>query len=610
MLRAGTYGRGIWQTPLLAATTIAAPGMTLSASSLAFSSQQVATLSAAQTVTLTSSGNSPLMIGKVVATGDFTEADNCAGQTLAVGATCTVSVVFAPTATGTRTGSLTVYANVSGGQGVFALTGVGLAPASVTLTPLGLTFAATTVNQTATAQTISVANMGGVSTALSLPVITGDFAVSANTCGSSLAATTQCAISVAFTPTAPGTRNGTLSLTDSAGTQVATLTGVGNAPATDTLAPLSLSFAQTVVAAKSSPLQVTLTNSGDVALTLINAVSTSAEFAVTNGCGASLAGHTSCAVSVVFTPSTVGARTGTLSVSDQFQTQTISLAGVGMAPAGVSLTPASLQFGVQGLGQTSAAQTMTLTNNGGVALSLTNVAMTGDFALASTTCGTTLAVNAACTLTVVFAPTAAGARSGAIVLTDNAANGSQSALLQGTGVDFTLAPNGPTTQTIPGTNGIATFPLLLSSVSGVTTTASLACSGAPAHTTCMVTPSSTALGSAVTVSVVVQTGVAHAAARPSRDELPGWLPSRAVVLVAMVLPWMCFARRVRRRWVTLMVLVVMSVVAGMGCGTARVVPTDGGGTASTPTPSGTYNLTVTATSVGVMRSVGLTLVVQ
>jgi hypothetical protein len=604
MLRAGTYGRGIWQTPLLAATTTAAPGMTLSASSLLFAAQQVATQSATQTLTVTSSGSSPLVLGKIAVTGDFSETDNCAGQTLAVSATCAVNVVFAPTATGTRTGTLTVFANVSGGQGVVALAGVGTAAASIVLTPVSLTFAATTVNQAAPSQVITVANTGGSAATLQAPVVSGDFAVSGNTCGATLAAGTACAVSVTFTPTAAGTRNGTLAITDSVGTQTATLTGVGNAPATDTLAPLSLSFAQTTVGATSAALQVTLTNSGDVALGLINAASSSSEFAVTNGCGASLAGHATCAISVVFAPAAVGTRTAMLSVSDQYQTQAVALTGVGVAPAGVSLSPASLSFGTVGVGLTSPAQAMTLTNNGGVPLLLTSVMAAGDFVIASTTCGATLAANTACTLTVVFHPTLPGVRSGSVVLSDNAASGTQSAALQGTGVDFVLAANGPTTATISGTNGSATFPLLLSSVSTVTTSAAIACSGAPAHTTCVVTPSSLALGSTVNVSAVVETGVTGAALGGSRDELP-WM--RAVVVFAVALP-LVFVRR--RRWMGLLGLLGLMVVLG-GCGTGRVVPTDSGtGTAPTPTPTGTYNLTVAATSAGVTHSVGLTLVVQ
>ncbi len=447
MLRAATYGRGIWQTPLLTAISLAQPAMTLSAPSFTFAAQQVQTQSPAQTLTITSSGNAPLTFTTLALTGDFSETDNCAGQTLAVNATCTVQIVFAPTATGTRSGQLTIYANVAGGQATVSLTGTGTAPAAITFTPPSLTFAATLVNQTTQPQTVTVANTGGTAAPLQTPVITGDFSISNNTCGSTLAANTACSISVTFTPTASGARSGTLSLTDSAGTQTAQLTGTGQAPATDTLAPLSLTFAQQQLNTTSAAQQVTLTNAGDVALTLISA-SISGDFSVVNACGTSLAAHSTCAFSVSFTPTATGARSGTLTVSDQFQSQTVLLSGTGVAPPGVSLTPASLTFAATGVGLSALPQTLTLTNNGGLPLILSNIAISPGFSIVSNNCPGTLAANSACTLSIVFTPSAAGAITGALTLTDNAPSGTQTASLNGTGIDFTLAANGPTSATL------------------------------------------------------------------------------------------------------------------------------------------------------------------
>ncbi len=198
MLRAGTYGRGLWQTPLLTATSSVQAALTLSATSLSFAAQQVATQSAPQTVTITSSGGAPVTFSSLVLTGDFTETDNCAGQTLAVGTSCSVQVVFAPTATGARSGQLTIYANVPGGQATVALNGTGTAAAAIVLAPLSLTFPATIVNQTAASQNITVSNTGGTTATLAAPVLSGnagDFAIFANTCGATLAPQTGCTLS-------------------------------------------------------------------------------------------------------------------------------------------------------------------------------------------------------------------------------------------------------------------------------------------------------------------------------------------------------------------------------------------------------------------------------
>jgi len=232
-LRVATYGRGIWEIPLLTAALPAAPAMTLSPVSLTFALQAVGTASAAQTVTVTNSGSAVLTVTQVAATGDFNETNTCVGAGIAVGGTCAVEVEFLPAATGTRTGVLTVYGNVAGGQATAALTGLGAPPAAIVLSPIVLSFASTNVGATSAAQDITISNTGGVPAALGTPAVTGDFAITANTCGPTLASNVGCTLAIAFRPTASGTRTGSLSVTDSAGIQTASLTGLGVLPATD-----------------------------------------------------------------------------------------------------------------------------------------------------------------------------------------------------------------------------------------------------------------------------------------------------------------------------------------------------------------------------------------
>ena len=164
--------------------------------------------------------------------------------------------------------------------------------------------------------------------------VSGDFAIAANTCATTLAAQNSCTISVVFRPTASGVRNGTLTVVDDAGTQVATLTGTGTTPATDARAPGGLSFAPQQLNTVSATQAVTLTNAGDVALTLIAAAITSGDFTVVNSCGNSLAAHASCTLNVAYVPKNLGAETGVLTVSDQFRSQTVTLMGTGLGAAG------------------------------------------------------------------------------------------------------------------------------------------------------------------------------------------------------------------------------------------------------------------------------------
>jgi hypothetical protein len=608
LLRAATYGRGIWQIPLLTATSLAQPALKLSASTLTFAAQQVSTQSPAQTLTLTSSGNAPVTISSFAITGDFTETDNCASQTLPVNATCTVQIVYAPTTTGPRTGQLTIYANIPTGQATVALSGTGTAAASIVLTPTSLNFAANTVNQSDPSQIVTVANVGGTTATLQTPNITGnsaDFAITANTCTATLPPSTACSIAITFTPTATGARSATLSITDSAGTQTAALSGVGNAPATDTISTNALTFAQQQLNTTSPAQQVTFTNAGGVALTLISASVSSGDFAIVNACGNSLAANSTCAISVTFTPTATGTRTATLTLTDQFRTQTIALSGTGVAPPGVSLSPVALTFPATGVTLVSPAQTLTLTNNGGLPLTISNVAVSPGFTIATNTCGNTLAVNAACSLAIVFAPTAAGSASGTITLTTNAVPTTQTATLTGTGIDFTLASTGPTTATL-ATGSTAVYLLQLSSLTTLSGNVALACTGAPNSSTCTITPPSATLGNTtpITVTIVTATTLASRA------------PTNLTFYLALLLPftWLTRRRTNCRHLAThfcIILLLASSIATIAGCATNRTVPpTYPNSPSHIPTPSGTYNITVSATSAGLTHNAGLTLTVQ
>ena len=619
MLRAGTYGRGIWQTPLLTATTVTLAAITLSPTSLTFSAQQVGTQSAAQTITVTSTGNTPVIFTTLVVTGDFTETNTCAGNTIAVGSTCSVRVIFAPTATGARSGQLTLYANVAGGQATVALNGTGTAPAAIVLTPLTLTFPATIVNQTAPSQIITVSNTGGSTATLAVPTLSGntsDFAIYANTCGATLAASTSCSITITFTPTASGARSATLSVSDNAGTasgatQTASLSGIGEAPATDTLSPLTLTFGPQQIGTTSGAQSVTLTNSGGVPLTLIAASVSPGDFAVVNASGNSLAANATCAFKVTFSPTVVGARTATLTITDQFHSQTVALNGTGVAGAGVSLTPTSLVFPPTGVGLTALPQTLTLTNNGGVPLTITNTAISAGFTIAVNSCGASVAVNASCSLTIVFAPTIAGPISGTVIFTDNAGSGVQTTSLSGIGIDFTLTATGATSATIAGSGASVTYALQLSSLAGLSGNVALSCSGAPVNATCLVSPGVGPLGSTVPVVVTIETAVPAIA-----DLTQPKMPSRAkavakTFLLALLLPIAFWQRRRYPRMARLLVM-LCALGAMSGCGSNRTIPVTGtgGGAGGSPTPPGPSTLTVSGSSAGLTRSVSLTLVVH
>jgi hypothetical protein len=105
-----------------------APAVTFTPTSLTFGSQAVGTTSAPQSVTVTNSGDANLFINGVSISQaglDFNTDEACAGLTLTPGASCTMSVVFNPSATGTRTATLNVTDNAAGSPQTVPLTGTG-----------------------------------------------------------------------------------------------------------------------------------------------------------------------------------------------------------------------------------------------------------------------------------------------------------------------------------------------------------------------------------------------------------------------------------------------------------------------------------------------------
>lgn len=115
-------------TSVAATLTVTAPGtLTSSASTLAFSSINIGS-SSALTATLTNSGSSSVTVSGVTISGPgFNVTGISVGQVIRVGQTATLSVTFAPAATGSVTGSVTVTSNASNSPTIISLSGTGAA---------------------------------------------------------------------------------------------------------------------------------------------------------------------------------------------------------------------------------------------------------------------------------------------------------------------------------------------------------------------------------------------------------------------------------------------------------------------------------------------------
>src|SRR5205814_1015617 len=221
----------------------------------------------------------------------------------------------------------------------------------------------------------------------------------------------------------------------------------GGSP-TVSLSPTSLTFASQTVSSTSAAQAVALENGTTSPINISSIAFTgtnSGDFAQTNNCGSSLAAGASCSIDVTFTPTAVGTRSATLTVTDNASNspQTASVTGTGAGLPGLSPSPVP-SFGNQIVGTTSAAKAVTLSNPSGTALTITSIGFTGtnpgDFGQTNNCplSPSTLAANGTCTINVAFTPTTTFSRTATVTVTDNASNSPQTAGVSGTG---TLLPS-------------------------------------------------------------------------------------------------------------------------------------------------------------------------
>ena len=433
----------IWQTRISNFSVPGCGSVTASPSSLTFASQAVGTTSPAQQVILNNSQSTALTITKIFGAGsnpgDFKQSNDC-GSSLPAGASCTFTMSFAPTATGTRSATLNISDSATNSPQVVTLTGTGTSGPMISLSTTSLNFGNQAGGTSSAPAPITVTNTGNATVTFSSVAVTGTNSTSfseSDNCQPSLAAGNTCTIKVIFSPSAAGSYSAAVTLTDNVtnSPQSVSLAGTGIAPVT--LSATSLGFGTVLVGSSKTAAPVTLTNKMNVALTGITVAATGTGYRQVNTCGTTIAAGASCTITVTFAPTAAGLSSGSVTITDSANTspQSISLTGSGKLP--VTLTPLTLAYGAVKVGTTTAAKTVTVTNNQTTALSITSIAITGaaagDYAESATTCGSSLAAAANCTISVTFTPTAKGSRVATLVLTDSAATSPQKVKLAGTG---------------------------------------------------------------------------------------------------------------------------------------------------------------------------------
>lgn len=379
-----------------------------------------------------------------------------------------------------------------------------------------------------------------------------------------------------------------------------------------TVAPAPLTFPGTTLGISSAGLVVTFSNTGEGPVN-VTSVTATGDFAVSNNCS-TVAINSSCSANVVFLPTVLGTRTGTITFATNVlgATFTVAATGTGIAPPPPTFTPATLTFATTGIGFSAAAQTITLTNPATTAATIGSITATGDFSQTNT-CPTSLAAKATCTVSVVFKPTAAGARTGTLtVVTTGFSAGTLTGSLTGTGIvpDFSLGDStGSSSTTLSVIVGNANqIMLTFTPQNGFSGTVALTCAAvgtAPLGVTCTVPAAFPVSGGPVMQAITYRTTSRHVITGVSSASFFTGLDSTGILFGLSVLA-MLLAARIRglKRYTRLCGLLAAAFavcLAASGCGS---------GVNPNATPAGTYTYAVTATSGTSSHTETITLIVQ
>jgi alpha-tubulin suppressor-like RCC1 family protein len=427
-------------------TARAAPYININALSLAFSTVVPGTKSAGQTITVTNTGTAALIIGSVTLGGanvpSFSITNGCSGS-IAVGATCTINAFFMPAGDGAKSASVNIASNAPGSPLMVSLAGTGGIPApAITTSATGLAFGTEALGLTTAAQNLTVTNSGSAPLTVSSVSLAGANPASfsaANGCTASVAMGATCTIAVTFHPAGLGAKAATVVIDSNVAdspTEV-TLSGTGAADAPrmtltipGTGFPPSLAFGNQGIGSRSAPLVVGVKNTGSATLVISSVKlggANTPSFAVTNGCTSSLAVNASCSISTTFMPGGAGLKSADLIIASNASgpARQIGITGTGVVPApAIAVSPASLMFNYEKIGTMSGAQTLTVTNTGSAALTISSVTLGGAnqpaFQLMNS-CTAPVPSGDSCSIAVTFDSPGAGNKSAQVTINSNAA---------------------------------------------------------------------------------------------------------------------------------------------------------------------------------------------
>ncbi len=276
-------------------------------------------------------------------------------------------------------------------------------------------------------------------------------------------------------------------------------------------------------------------------------------------------------------------------------------------PTSVGLSANVLTFAAQIVGTSSSSQGVTLSNMGTAPITVSGITTGGDFS--QTNNCATVAPGGTCSISVVFLPSAAGNRAGALTVNDNDPTKSQTVALAGIGSDVQIGGSGSSGTTATVSAGqTASYALVVSPEGGFAGQVSFSCSNLPNYAACNFSPASTNLGNTSVSVMVTITTSQHQAAALRQNVTPLVTMAMASLAMFVLLPLRSLRRNGRDALVQLVVLALIFWPLG-GCGGASSTPPPPP-PAPLVTPSGTYTVNFIVSSAQISRSVALTLIVK
>jgi Abnormal spindle-like microcephaly-assoc'd, ASPM-SPD-2-Hydin/Protein of unknown function (DUF1573) len=390
-------------------------------------------------ITLTNSGTADLAISVITVAGTpFSVSGITTPAVISAGQSAPLSVVYAPTAARTDSGSITISSNDPSSPKTIALSGTGTSSpvGHLTLNPSTLAFGNVSVGATSVLSA-TVTNSGqGVVHISSVFASGSGYSETGIATPATLAAGQSAQVQVKFAPTATGTTGGTVGITSDApgAAPGLALTGTG-VQAGISVSPASINFGS-LIDGQTKSLPVVITNTGSANLTITQVSSTGPGLSVSGvATPLTIAAGQSSTLTARFAPQTAGVANGSISLTTNASSSptVVALNGTGVAAtATLSVSPASLSFGNVNVGA-SANQTVTITNTGNTSTTISQIAVTGqNLAVNGVNLPLSLAAAQSATLTVQFSPTTSTTTNGTISIVSQ--GGTSPVGVTGTGV--------------------------------------------------------------------------------------------------------------------------------------------------------------------------------